>query len=367
MSVMSIIFAQTESIASLHSEDRAYIRGVLRDVFGIEFSDLSESEQEEASKTDSAPRINWRDGEDPIRKIMRAVFGEEAYPVQRVTSEKPQPVQQPDTRPSTKSEREEKPKPEQKPDTHLAAKSIGEDGKPISELKPDTRSPTKSKVEEKPKPKQKPDTRPPAKSQGKRKSNPKRKPGTRPTAKSKTNSPPPHQTSTTKSLSSSGQSSPTTPGNQYTLPDKTINKQTIDGFKYSVDETWSGPNYVVRFKRDSPEGDTKLWWTKGDTKIFLHKYASGVTQEWIFDRFPRVKIELYKGIDNGKRQTWSFPTTKLDYTKNNWMPISRDWMNGKKDESSLKKYAEAIQSWCNANDFFVGKDYCVIFFTTRID
>ncbi|KAL6954182.1 hypothetical protein U1Q18_046955, partial [Sarracenia purpurea var. burkii] len=259
-------------------------------------------------------------------KIMRAVYGEKEYPVQRVNAE---------SEDGGKRE-EENPQPEQIPDT-----------RPIAEFKSE---------EEKPKLKQ--------------------KPATSPTAKfDRTNQPPPQQTSTTsappaishnvKSSSRSGQNLPTTSGNQYTLPDNSINKQVIDNFKNRVDKTWSGTDYEVRFKRDSPKGDTQLWWRKGNDSVYLHKYATGaVRQEWNFGvRWPKVNIELFKGMDGNQRQTWNFQNTKLNYNKNNWIykPFTWAWMSGKKDQSSLKKYAEAIQSWCSANDFFVGKEYCVIF------
>ncbi|KAL6960198.1 hypothetical protein U1Q18_046439 [Sarracenia purpurea var. burkii] len=329
--LMSIIFAQTT--ARLDKEDRSNIKRILRGTLGKEaYPYDSEDDGGHEGETEPVSKIDWHDGEDPIRKIMRAVYGENEYPAQRVNAE---------SQDGGKRE-EEKPQPEQIPDT-----------RPIAKFKSE---------EEKAKLKQKPVTSPATKFD-------------------RTNQPAPQQTSTTsaspsisysvKSSSRSGQNLPATPGNQYTLPDNSINKQVIDNFKNRVDKTWSGTNYGVQFKRDSPQGDTQLWWRKGNDSVYLHKYATGaVRQEWNFGvRWPKVNIELLKGMDGNQRQTWNFLNSKFNYKKNYWMPkpFTRTWTNDKKDESSLKKYAEAIQSWCNANDFFVGKEYCVIFFTTRID
>ncbi|KAL6960196.1 hypothetical protein U1Q18_046437 [Sarracenia purpurea var. burkii] len=273
--------------------------------------------------------IELRKFEDGVQIASTAVHGEEAYPVERVKSE----IQD-------EGKGNGKPKPKQKSDTHSAVKSKG-NGKP--------------------KPKQKSDTHSAAKSKGNGKTKPKQKSDTHSAAKSKANSPPLSQTSTYTSSSSSDQNLPTILGNQYTLPDDTIKRHVIGSVGKALNKIWYGANYEVHFIRGSPGGD-QLYWRKGNDKVYMHKSPTGsLTQEWTFGELPKVKLEFRKFNDGSRKQIWDFHNTKLNHSNTYWKPTVRKWMNDKKDEGSLKKYADAIQSWCKENDFFFGKNSCVLF------
>ncbi|XP_065216855.1 uncharacterized protein LOC135843048 isoform X2 [Planococcus citri] len=146
----------------------------------------------------------------------------------------------------------------------------------------------------------------------------------------------------------------------YTLPKSTINKTVIDNFRNPVDKTWTGPNYDVRFKRVSPSGDTQLWWRKDNDEVYLHRHADGaVDQNWNFGG--KVFIGLYRDIDRTQIQSWEFDKTRLDYDRSPNGTPHRVWYNNNRDEGAYKKYTEIIKSWCDANDFFVEKESCVIF------
>lgn len=160
------------------------------------------------------------------------------------------------------------------------------------------------------------------------------------------NSPPPDHPSTIPSQSV-----------DYTIPG--IDRNLIEGLQGPVDQTWQGTDHHVRFKRNSPDGDVELWWKKGDDDIYLHAFPSGAAdQNW---GFGNVHLGLFRDEDGYQTQVWDFGDAKLEYITSKDSSYHRVWEFDNRDEASYWKYRHFIKLWCNANDFFVGKESCIIY------
>ncbi|XP_065224048.1 uncharacterized protein LOC135848165 [Planococcus citri] len=84
-----------------------------------------------------------------------------------------------------------------------------------------------------------------------------------------------------------------------------------------------------------------------------------INQKWYFQNDVVVSLSRKKNGQNV--QTWKFGDTVYQVSKNSKGAINGENWSPEKDEASLEKYKQQISSWCDENDYIVGKENCVIF------
>lgn len=90
----------------------------------------------------------------------------------------------------------------------------------------------------------------------------------------------------------------------------------------------------------------------------MKKYKSGsISQSWLFEGFG---ISLYRGAKGKIIQSWELPNTTWEYTKSAEGEISQEW-EGEEDMDAVQKYKSVIDSWCAANQFYMGEENCRIY------
>ncbi|XP_065222833.1 uncharacterized protein LOC135847291 [Planococcus citri] len=150
----------------------------------------------------------------------------------------------------------------------------------------------------------------------------------------------------------------------FTTPDATINKNLIDSLKEPFDKIWSGPGYYIRYNRQSPSGPTLFSWRKNQDEVHIKIFEGGaIDQIWHFyTPFGyKVPIWLFQDTDGSRKQIWKFARAYFEYDDEKDSQPHGVWNNNFVDAHAYTMYGKFIKSWCDANDFFVGKERCVIF------
>ncbi|XP_065223782.1 uncharacterized protein LOC135847965 [Planococcus citri] len=84
-----------------------------------------------------------------------------------------------------------------------------------------------------------------------------------------------------------------------------------------------------------------------------------INQKWYFQNDVVVSLSRKKNGQNV--QTWKFGDTVYQVSKNSKGAINGEKWSPEKDEASLEKYKQQINSWCDENGYMVGKENCVIY------
>lgn len=75
-------------------------------------------------------------------------------------------------------------------------------------------------------------------------------------------------------------------------------------------------------------------------------------------KFGNSKISIANSAGGQVAQDWKVGGSSYQLAKMDGMGSVQ---NGSLDKKTMNKYKNLISSWCKANDFFVGKDNCVVY------
>ncbi|XP_065219698.1 uncharacterized protein LOC135845163 [Planococcus citri] len=160
-----------------------------------------------------------------------------------------------------------------------------------------------------------------------------------------------------------------TPANKTGNPSSMKDRFTLEDFDQSqlkgsdsLDKNWTGDGYNVSYQR-SGEGDINLNWTKGQDQVTIQRSATkDLNQTWNFQN-ENVSVTISKTTGGDINESWNFGTLKYKCFKSGGRFPSAGWSSGnrKSNDEMLRQYHRYIDSWCDANNFLIKREYCVIY------
>ncbi|XP_065219529.1 uncharacterized protein LOC135845019 [Planococcus citri] len=160
-----------------------------------------------------------------------------------------------------------------------------------------------------------------------------------------------------------------TPANKTGNPSSMKDRFTLEDFDQSqlkgyglLNKNWKGAGYKVSYQR-SRKGDINLNWTKGQDQVSIQWYATkDVNQTWNFQN-ENVSVTISKTADGDINESWNFGMVKYQFSKSGGKFPNANWSSGKSSDNTrmLRQYHRYIDSWCEANNFLIIREYCVIY------